>query len=149
MKFHKTPDFRELERIWRRKLKQDKFQDIEDRKERLIEKNKRTIAYENQELIRDYFLDLDHFMTHFPEMPKFERQVMELYCRGIYICDIAKQTRVKRLKVFRIVRRYKDLIIAINRLYASIHYAPSMNSQSDSGSGAVDGQNRCIEDSAA
>ena len=79
------------------------------------EYDRRTIGFENRDPIRDFFLRLDHLMTHYPEMPKFERKVMELYSQGIEVIDIIKRVRASRATVFMCIKRYKNLVIAIQR----------------------------------
>lgn len=148
MKFYESPAFKELEKVWREKLKQSKFPDIEDSKERLKNPDNRTIAYENQDKIRDFFLSIDSFIAHYPDMPKFERKVMELYSRGIFIRSIVKQLRSSDKHVRNVIKRYKGLIMAVNRLYAHTEFPLSLNPQSDAGSKAMDA-NHQTEDQAA
>lgn len=148
MKKPRTPTLEEQNRFWKRELEKSGFDDIEDSKERLKNPDNRTIAFENRDKIRDFFLSLDALLTHYKEMPKFERQVMELYSRGIYVRTIVRTTKRSDRLVRNVIKRYKGLVMAINRLNDNADFPPSLNPQSDVGSGAMDA-NHETEDQAA
>jgi len=135
--FYRTKEFHDLSKEWRARLIESGFEDLEDAQENLKSKDKRTIAYENQDEIREFFLRLDHFMYFYPEMPRFERTVMELYSQGVYIKTIVKRVRASDKKVRNVVSRYKKLILAINRLLLNTDF-PHILRGSDNPQGCGD-----------
>lgn len=99
---------------WRKKLKTKGFKDIEDEKGFLKGPNRRTVAFDNRDSIRHWFLTLDCLMNHYKGMPRFERQVMEYYTKGISIVEIAKKMpKVSRTRIKDCIKRYKHLVLAI------------------------------------
>lgn len=55
-------------------------------------------------------------MTHYPEMPPFEREVLVLYSQGVFIKRIVKQLKCSERNVYYVIKRYKGLIKAIERM---------------------------------
>lgn len=103
--------FRDLQSQWYEKLKESGFNDIENKKEKLKEYDRRTISFDNRDIIRDFFIRLDHFVTNSSNIPKLHRQILELYSDGRYLGEIAKQVRCSRSKIKLVVYHYKKLII--------------------------------------
>lgn len=140
-KFYQTQEFRELQEKWRRKLKQSGFDDLENG-DFFRAHDIRTAAWANQNDIRDFFIALDHLMTHYPEMPPFERKVMELYSRGIYVKTIVQKTRKSDKTVRNVIKRYRDLLRAIGRLHLPTDFPYLLNPQSDADSEAPNADER-------
>lgn len=92
------------------------FDDLEDTRGNLKSPDSRTIAFQNQEQIREFFLTLDCFMTHFPEMPKFAYKVMSMYSEGIMVKDIVKASRSSDKHVRNTIKHYKLIVLAIIRM---------------------------------
>lgn len=118
MKFYQSKEFKILKTAWYEHLEGDGFDDLEDKKENLKQHDRRTIAWENKELILDFFLSLDHFMHLYEDMPRFERSVMTLYSQGYHVPHIALHTKASKRNVKYVVARYKGLIKAIDKLKA-------------------------------
>jgi hypothetical protein len=116
MKFTKKQEFIQIQAEWDKKLKILGFEDIEDRKGNLYKPDIRTQAYQNQDRIREFFLTLDHLMSVYPEMPPFERKVLELLSQGVRLNIIVEQTHASDRHVRNVITRYKHLIKAIQRM---------------------------------
>jgi hypothetical protein len=113
--------FKKLEAEWRLKLSAAGFEDIEDHRQNLKAPDLRTNAFEQREIIRDFFLMIDHLLVHYPDMPKDERQIIELWSEGTYAVVIAEKTQFSYRKVKSVIQRYKGLIKAINKLFLNAH----------------------------
>lgn len=116
MKFSKMDELQMLQAQWDQILKEAGFKDIEDRRGNLKKHDTRTIAYQNQSKIREFFLKLDHLLTIYHEMPRFERQVLERYSQGYHIKQIVKETHASDRHVRNVIDRYHGLIAALMRL---------------------------------
>lgn len=114
--FYRSKSFIKLRDQWRERLRQDGFDDLEDRNENLKCHDTRTISFDNQEHICDFFIRLDHFMYYYPEMDLTERKILELYSQGIYIRNIQKSVLISESKIRRIISKYKKILVAVNRL---------------------------------
>lgn len=115
-KFYEDPEFKVLSSKWASKLKIKGFDDIENKHGVIQGPNTRTATFSDREAILDFFLMLDALMTHYEDMPKFERQVMKLYSGGIEPSKIAKRFHKSPCVISRIIRRYRGLVIAIRKL---------------------------------
>lgn len=104
------PKFRELQSRWYDKLKESGFNDIENKKEKLKEYDRRTIAFDNRDAIRDFFIRLDHFITKSHTLPPPHKKILELYSNGLYLSEIAQQMNCSRSKIKLVVYHYKKLI---------------------------------------
>lgn len=116
MKFTKKQEFIEAQRHWDQLLKKKGFQDIEDRSGNLKGQIKPTISWQNQDLIRNFFLTLDNLLTVYTQMPAFERKVLELYTQGMRIKMIVKKTHASDRHVRNVITRYKHLCMAIQKM---------------------------------
>jgi hypothetical protein len=116
MKFTKKQEFIKLQDEWDKKLAQEGFKDIEDRKGNLKRHDIRTQAYQNQIRIREFFLLLDHLLTNYPDIPPFERKVLELYSQGQRLNLIVQEVHASDRHVRNVITRYKGLIAAIKRM---------------------------------
>lgn len=114
-KFYKTEKFREVQKEWEKRLKEDGFIDQELPSGNLRESEAEARDHES---IRDFFIRLDHFMFYFNEMPKFHRKVMELYANGSTIAEITLRLKISGDKRVRnVVELYKGITLAINRYF--------------------------------
>lgn len=111
-----SKDFKALEREWMDRLAGSGFEDIETPKGQIKDGNRRTVAFDNRDRLRDFFLILDHFLTAYPDMPRHERRVMELHSTGAKLRVIAHETRLTFINVRRIIRRYRGIVLAVERL---------------------------------
>lgn len=100
-----------LQRDWYLKLKKDGFIDIEDEKGNLKQHNTRTISFENQELIREFFTNLGHYLAHNWDIPDLHRKILELYCRGMHIKAIGEKVNRTSRTIYDIVNIYKIKIL--------------------------------------
>ncbi len=106
----RSQKFKELQSQWYKKLDEVGFNDIENKKEKLKEYDRRTIAFDNRDVIRDAFIRLDHFITNSSNIPQLHRQILELYSDGKYLGEIAQQVNCSRSKIKLVVYHYKKLI---------------------------------------
>jgi hypothetical protein len=109
-KFFKTQEFLSLQKEWREKLSRGGFADIEDPKGHLKTPDRRTIGFQNRDRIRDFFMDLDHYLTEHPEIPAEHRSVLEMYSEGFYLVHISKECKMSLTKVKVIISTYKKRI---------------------------------------
>jgi DNA-binding NarL/FixJ family response regulator len=106
---------RELKKKWELKLKESGFKDIETSLGRLKQPNTRTIAFENRDLILDFFLKLDHYLSsdNSRRIPDRDRLILELFSQGKKLRDIAQQIQASESTVRNTVRVYKTVIISL------------------------------------
>ncbi len=109
----------ELEKLkaeWDLRLKQDGFNDIEDARGNLKVHNRRTIAFDFRDDIRDYFIALDHYITRHEEdiaskIPNMHLQILKLHSSGMHNCEIQKVVKYGQTKIKKILRHYKKIIL--------------------------------------
>lgn len=109
MKFYQTKEFKALDAEWKAKLEEEGFQDLEKRKD-FSQWNRRTIAYQNSETIRDFFIRLDHFLTEHPEIPDLHRKILSLYSEGRIVRHICRLVGRSYTTVRNIIRKYKAML---------------------------------------
>lgn len=103
-------DLEELKKVWYAKLKEVGFVDIEDDRQNLKAHNTRTIAFENRDIILDFFLRLDAYLLETKDIPDIHRLILELYSKGEKIKRIAFTVRMTRQSIHKIINRYKGVI---------------------------------------
>ena len=101
---------------WRKKLIDSGFSDHEDDHGNLSQPDLRTNSFECRDKVLDFFLSLDHLLTHYKEMPSFERKVLTLYASGEFITDIYRKLKCSEKSARMVVKRYKGLIKGIHSL---------------------------------
>lgn len=111
---------------WNKKLERTGFRDIEDRRGNLKSPDRRTIAFDNREKILHFFRTLDWLMVCYPEMPRFERRVMELYSHGLFTKQIVRKVKASDKHVRNVIKRYKYLVLSIIRMMDSTDNPPSL-----------------------
>lgn len=97
---------RQLQLEWYEKLNQEGFIDIELPSGNLRSHNTNTIGYKNQELIRDFFTSLGHYLAHNSNIPEKHRLILELYCRGMHIKQIAVEAKKNVKTIYNVIRQY-------------------------------------------
>ncbi len=102
-----SPDLRDT---WTKKLAESGFQDIEDKKGNLKQPDRRSIAFDNRDLIRDFFIRLDHFLTENKDIPILHWQVLTLYSEGLYIPKICNLVGKGRTFVCKVILYYRNLL---------------------------------------
>jgi hypothetical protein len=123
----KSKAFKDEFKLWHKKLEKSGFEDIEDSYGFVSNKfNRRKSNLEDIENVRNWFLTLDSLMTHYPEMPSFDRRVMSLYSSGVRVKDIVKKVKSSKRNVMYCVSRYKHLVLAIIRMTTTAPPAPSL-----------------------
>lgn len=110
MKFFERPEFIELNREWRKKLKKAKFDDIEKPNEQLHQHNIRTQCWDDREQILEFFLALDDFMQS-ARLPRKHRRILELYSRGIYLTEISVEVRMSYAWVKHVIAKYEKIVL--------------------------------------
>lgn len=124
MSFYKDPEFKQLADQWRERLSEEGFDDLEDLKENLKNPDIRSLGFQDQHNVCGFFLRLDTLLYHYPDCPRFERRVLELYSAGVHIKNIVKAVKGSDKTVRRVVMRYKKLILAINRMILATDFTP-------------------------
>jgi hypothetical protein len=107
---HLTSQLITLQAKWYLKLKEEGFIDIEDSKGNLKQHNIRTIAYQNRDVIQEFFTDLGHYLETHWDIPDLHRKILELYCRGMHIKIIGEKVNRTSRTVYDILEIYKRKI---------------------------------------
>jgi hypothetical protein len=99
--------------LWYRKLKKAGFSDIEDSKERLKSKDTRTKAFQNQDAVRVFYADLDHYiLTQETMLDPVHLRILQLYSEGMYVVRIALAVGLSRSRVNQILLQHRKIIKA-------------------------------------
>lgn len=109
----KKNNFKEEKKKWDKILKDSGFEDQELPSGELRSHDTRSLAFENRDMIRDFFLKLDSYLSKATDLKPLYRQILELYSKGTYINDIVKEVGRSRKTVSEIIRRYKKLILSL------------------------------------
>lgn len=110
MSSYRTKEFKQLKDEWYKKLKDTGFDDQENSRERLYEKNNRTVSWVNQDRIRDFFLAVDTFLVT-AQIPLKHREILTLWSDGRYLTEISKELRIPYITVCRAIYKYKSDIL--------------------------------------
>jgi hypothetical protein len=100
-----------IQREWYAKLEKEGFVDIEKPQGHLKEQNRRTIAFQNRERIREFFTELGHFLSNTPGLPILHQRILSLYCDGKHIKFIAESTDRSTRNIRQIIAGYRDRIL--------------------------------------
>lgn len=112
----KRRDLHLLTAEWAKRLKESGFEDIEDKKGRLKSYDRRTINFDNRDMIRDFYLALDAFLAIAQELSPKHRRILELYSCGIHSKVIAEKVDLGRTQVWAILKKYKKQILGNENL---------------------------------
>jgi DNA-binding NarL/FixJ family response regulator len=107
---YKTKEFKNLQSKWYAKLAKEGFKDQEDAKENLIQQDRRTIAFDNRDMLRDFFLSLSAYLVH-NRVPTRDRKILELFSQGIHIKGkngIVEKTGWSDKTVRNVIKSYKN-----------------------------------------
>lgn len=85
--------------------------DIEKPSGALKTYDRRTLAWENREIILEYFLKLDQYLTKNGNIDQLDRQTLELYSAGKRIKYITEVTHRSDAWVRSTIRKYKRMIL--------------------------------------
>ncbi len=119
MSRYNTKEFKQLREHWYKKLADEGFDDLERSSQTgrysdiLKTPDKRTVAWQNQLVIRDFYLALDTYLTT-AEIPERDRRILELWSEGTYLIDIARQSNLSYKTIKNIIAKYKAIIISIS-----------------------------------
>jgi hypothetical protein len=105
-------DFLQLRDEWYEKLSQEGFNDIEDKKGNLKQYDRRTIAFENRDIIETFYRRLDHYLTDHPEIPEAESQILQLYTEGTYLTQIKMELNVNIQSIKKVIKKYRNIILS-------------------------------------
>lgn len=103
--------YSKLKTEWEAKLKASGFEDIEKPTGALKTYDRRTLAWENKELILEFFLKLDQYLTKNGNIDQLDRQTLELYSAGKRIKHITEVTHRSDAWVRSTIRKYKRMIL--------------------------------------
>ena len=110
-----SKDFKALKKQWYKKAADSGFKDLEDDKENLdpgLTHN--TIAWQNREVIRDFFLKLDAYIGSKPSIPAIHSEILTMYSQGINASSkngIADKVQLHPRSVRRIIKHYKEKLL--------------------------------------
>lgn len=106
-------DLKNLKHQWYKALKDNGFLDIEDSKERLKTEERRSVSFQNREIILEFFLKLGEYLMYTP-MTTDERRVLELYVEGkLSKKDIARRLTFSYTKTRNIIRKHKGIVLGL------------------------------------
>jgi hypothetical protein len=112
-----TQNFRELQKVWYQRLKDEGFVDIEETPD-LANASKKNIKYlsTNREAIEGYQARADQFLHDYEFKNKFEHGVWELVTEGYSVRSIAviissAGTEVSKSTVGRTIARLRDIML--------------------------------------
>lgn len=108
----KQNNYNKLKRIWNKKLLKSGFTDQENIHGELKQPEKRSLAWANQDRIREFYLNLDEYLTKVESIPELHRQILEYYTQGVYIVKICKLVKRSRTTVKTVIAKYKRIILA-------------------------------------
>lgn len=115
--FWESKKFKALEVQWKKKLDDSGFEDIEEPNGNLKIHNRRTIAFLNRDTISTFYYKLDSFLTNTKKLPATHRKILTLHSRGIHVKGsdgIAVQVKKAPITVYRVIRKYKQLILSLS-----------------------------------
>ena len=101
--------FLRLKEEWYEKLRASGFKDIETPSGLLKQQDRRTKAFDNRDMIQEFFINLEHYANTTPGIPKLHRRILKFYASGVYVKEIAKRVKLCRWSVHHIIRQYKRL----------------------------------------
>jgi hypothetical protein len=110
----KGPEFRKLLGQWNKKLEKDGFTDIEYKGGWLKKYDRRTQAFTDQEMVFEFFYQLDHFLSEHESdqhLPPEHQRILHFYASGMHITKIAEEIEVTTRTIRRIISVYKQVII--------------------------------------
>ena len=96
-----------LKDFWYKELEKSGFVDIEDSRQNLKQPNIRTVAYQNRDIILEFFLKLDVFLNERRDLNTLHRKILEFYSSGMKHIKIAKLVNRSPRTIRRILARYK------------------------------------------
>lgn len=96
--------------IWYEKLKAEGFVDIEDRQQNLKQHNLRTNAYQNKDIVLEFYLRLDQYLNEQKDLKDLHRTILELYSEGKRIVNIAQIVERTPRRIGQIIAIYKRKI---------------------------------------
>lgn len=111
MKFYQTKQFKNLNDKWRQELADKGFIDQEDEQENLKEYDRRTQGFTDREQVLSFFLAIDEYLAANPDIPPKHKKILEKYSAGQRIIRIAKDIKVTRQWIHRILNKYKKLFL--------------------------------------
>lgn len=114
-RFLRDKAFLRLKEEWYGKLAASGFKDIENKRGKLKDHDRRTIAFDNRELIAQFFTDLIHYIHEHDEIPELERQILILYSEGVHLKRIKVITRTYYKKVYLVIKKYREIILDQSR----------------------------------
>lgn len=113
MGFWKRDDFKVLNKLWKQKLKDTGFTDLEDDKGNLASKDHRTKAFANPEATIIFYTLLTEYL-HSKPLSERDRQILELYNNGIYITGkngIIEQTGWSDRTIRNVIAKHKKIFL--------------------------------------
>ena len=114
MGFWKRDDFKKLNRVWRERLKDSGFIDLEDEKGNLFAKDHRTLAFTDPSATITFFSLLNEYLHASSNISDRDRIILELYSNGIYITGkngIVEQTGWSDRTVRNVIAKHKKVFL--------------------------------------
>lgn len=105
-----SPSLLKLQLEWYAKLRESGFKDVEDRHGNLKQHNIRTIAYRNQDVIRDFFTDLGEYLSS-EVLSELHLTILSDYVEGMHIKKIAIHVKKSERTVRTIIGQHRDRVL--------------------------------------
>lgn len=102
-----------LQQLWQQKLKDSGFEDIEDSKGRLKQYDRRTQAFDNRDMVLEFYSRLDEFLNTCQTLDATHRRILELYSDGVHNTVIQTQIGLSRARIQQILRMYRLKIMGM------------------------------------
>lgn len=112
---YNSKEFKKTQLDWYKKLKSSGFKDIEDKHENLYQPNLRTIAWQNRDLIREFFFSLDDYLNTTKNLPPKHRRILRLWSSGMHLIDISRKTKISIAVINRVVCKYKKIVLSYQK----------------------------------
>jgi len=114
MTFWKRDDFKALNKLWRVRLKESGFTDLEDEKGNLAVKDSRTQAFATPGATITFFALLTEYLNASKTISPRDRIILELYSNGVYITGkngIVEQTGWSDRTIRNIITKHKAIFL--------------------------------------
>jgi hypothetical protein len=113
VKFFKTKNFKELNAIWKEKLKESGFEDIENEHGQITEFNPRSNAFKMRNATEEFYNLLRTYLNT-AVIPNRDRAILELYLEGFPVQgakSIMSETGWSRRTVHYVISHHKVIFL--------------------------------------
>jgi DNA-binding NarL/FixJ family response regulator len=114
--FWKTAKFQRLDAVWKKKLRQSGFVDIEDESSSSFARpiarqlvDTQNASTRDHEAIFTYYTRAEQFLSAFDFPTKKHRRIWELHAQGVSVRRISHRLRVERNTVYHFICKYRRI----------------------------------------